>query len=570
MSIEEKEILNAETPKSNFIHQEIDSDLAQNKNHGTVVTRFPPEPNGYLHIGHAKSICLNFGLAQHYNGLCNLRFDDTNPVKEDVEYVDSIMEDVKWLGFQWNGEVRYTSDYFQQLFDWAIKLIADGKAYVDHQSAETIASQKGTPTVPGQESPFRNRSVEENMDLFMRMKKGEFKEGECVLRAKIDMSSPNMHMRDPLMYRILHREHHRTGNGWCIYPMYDYAHGESDFIEGITHSICTLEFEVHRPLYNWFLDNILAGQPTPEVRTRQIEFARLNLNYTVMSKRKLLQLVQERIVAGWDDPRMPTVSGLRRRGYTPESIRMFAEKVGIAKRDNVIDVALLEFCAREDLNAKVSRVYAVLDPVKVIVTNYPEGKVEYMEAINNPEDESQGSRQLPFSRELYIEREDFMENPPKKYFRLAPGQEVRLKNAYIVKCEGVVKDEAGEITEIHVTYDPSTRSGLEGSERKVKGTLHWVSAQHCFDAEVRVYDRLFSDPEPDGHEDKDFKEFLNPESLRIISNAKMEPSLKEAKVLDKFQFQRLGYFCVDKDSTPDKLVFNKTVGLKDSWTKAAK
>ncbi len=570
MSIEEKEILNAETPKSNFIHQEIDSDLAQNKNHGTVVTRFPPEPNGYLHIGHAKSICLNFGLAQHYNGLCNLRFDDTNPVKEDVEYVDSIMEDVKWLGFQWNGEVRYTSDYFQQLFDWAIKLIADGKAYVDHQSAETIASQKGTPTVPGQESPFRNRSVEENMDLFMRMKKGEFKEGECVLRAKIDMSSPNMHMRDPLMYRILHREHHRTGNGWCIYPMYDYAHGESDFIEGITHSICTLEFEVHRPLYNWFLDNILAGQPTPEVRTRQIEFARLNLNYTVMSKRKLLQLVQERIVAGWDDPRMPTVSGLRRRGYTPESIRMFAEKVGIAKRDNVIDVALLEFCAREDLNAKVSRVYAVLDPVKVIVTNYPEGKVEYMEAINNPEDESQGSRQLPFSRELYIEREDFMENPPKKYFRLAPGQEVRLKNAYIVKCEGVVKDEAGEITEIHVTYDPSTRSGLEGSERKVKGTLHWVSAQHCFDAEVRVYDRLFSDPEPDGHEDKDFKEFLNPESLRIISNAKMEPSLKEAKVLDKFQFQRLGYFCVDKDSTPEKLVFNKTVGLKDSWTKAAK
>ncbi len=570
MSIEEKEILNAETPKSNFIHQEIDSDLAQNKNHGTVVTRFPPEPNGYLHIGHAKSICLNFGLAQHYNGLCNLRFDDTNPVKEDVEYVDSIMEDVKWLGFQWNGEVRYTSDYFQQLFDWAIKLIADGKAYVDHQSAETIASQKGTPTVPGQESPFRNRSVEENMDLFIRMKKGEFKEGECVLRAKIDMSSPNMHMRDPLMYRILHREHHRTGNGWCIYPMYDYAHGESDFIEGITHSICTLEFEVHRPLYNWFLDNILAGQPTPEVRTRQIEFARLNLNYTVMSKRKLLQLVQERIVAGWDDPRMPTVSGLRRRGYTPESIRMFAEKVGIAKRDNVIDVALLEFCAREDLNAKVSRVYAVLDPVKVIVTNYPEGKVEYMEAINNPEDESQGSRQLPFSRELYIEREDFMENPPKKYFRLAPGQEVRLKNAYIVKCEGVVKDEAGEITEIHVTYDPSTRSGLEGSERKVKGTLHWVSAQHCFDAEVRVYDRLFSDPEPDGHEDKDFKEFLNPESLRIISNAKMEPSLKEAKVLDKFQFQRLGYFCVDKDSTPEKLVFNKTVGLKDSWTKAAK
>ncbi len=570
MSTEEKEILNSETPKTNFIHQEIDNDLEQNKNNGTVVTRFPPEPNGYLHIGHAKSICLNFGLAQHYKGRCNLRFDDTNPVKEDVEYVDSIMEDVKWLGFQWDGEVRYTSDYFQQLFDWAIKLIRDGKAYVDHQSAETIASQKGTPTVPGQESPYRNRSVEENLDLFMRMKNGEFKEGECVLRAKIDMASSNMHMRDPLMYRILHRDHHRTGDAWCIYPMYDYAHGESDFIEGITHSICTLEFEVHRPLYNWFLDNILEGEPTPAVRTRQIEFARLNLNYTVMSKRKLLQLVQEGIVTGWDDPRMPTISGLRRRGYTPESVRMFAEKVGVARRDNVIDVALLEFCAREDLNAKAPRVYAVLDPVKVVVTNYPEGAVEYMEAINNPEDESQGSRQLPFSRELYIEREDFMENPPKKYFRLAPGQEVRLKNAYIVKCEGVVKDEAGEITEIHVTYDPSTRSGLEGSERKVKGTLHWVSAQHCFDAEVRVYDRLFSDPEPDGHEDKDFKEFLNPDSLRIIPNAKMEPSLKEAKVLEKFQFQRLGYFCVDKDSTPEKLVFNKTVGLKDSWTKAAK
>ncbi len=570
MSTEEKETLNSDTPKTNFIHQEIDSDLAQNKNQGKVLTRFPPEPNGYLHIGHAKSICLNFGLAQHYDGLCNLRFDDTNPVKEDVEYVDSIMEDVKWLGFQWSGEVRYTSDYFQQLFDWAVKLIRDGKAYVDHQSAETIASQKGTPTIPGQESPFRNRSVEENMDLFMRMKNGEFAEGECVLRAKIDMASSNMHMRDPLMYRILHREHHRTGDAWCIYPMYDYAHGESDFIEGITHSICTLEFEVHRPLYNWFLDNILEGLPAPEVRTRQIEFARLNLNYTVMSKRKLLQLVQERIVAGWDDPRMPTISGLRRRGYTPESVRMFAEKVGVAKRDNVIDVALLEFCAREDLNTKAPRVHAVLDPIKVVVTNYPEGKVEYMEAINNPEDESQGARQMPFSRELYIEREDFMENPPKKYFRLAPGQEVRLKNAYIVKCEGVVKDASGEITEIQVTYDPSTRSGLEGSDRKVKGTLHWVSANHCFDAEVRVYDRLFSDAEPDGHEDRDFKEFLNPGSLQIISNAKMELSLRDAKVLDKFQFQRLGYFCVDKDSTKDKLIFNKTVGLKDSWSKVAK
>ncbi len=570
MSTEEKDLLNADAPKTNFIHQEIDNDLAQNKNQGKVVTRFPPEPNGYLHIGHAKSICLNFGLAQYYNGKCNLRFDDTNPVKEDVEYVDSIMEDVKWLGFQWDGEVRYASDYFQQLFDWAVKLIKDGKAYVDHQSAETIALQKGTPTQAGQHSPYRNRSVEENLDLFMRMKNGEFKEGECVLRAKIDMASPNMHMRDPLMYRILHREHHRTGNEWCIYPMYDYAHGESDFIEGITHSICTLEFVVHRPLYNWFLDNILEGGPVPEVRTRQIEFARLNLNYTVMSKRKLLQLVQEGIVAGWDDPRMPTVSGLRRRGYTPQSIRTFAEKVGIAKRDNVIDVALLEFCVREDLNSCAPRVYAVLDPVKVVVTNYPEGEVEMMEAVNNPEDESMGSRTLPFSRELYIERDDFMENPPKKYFRLAPGQEVRLKNAYIVKCEGVVKNDNGDITEIHVTYDPSSRSGLEGSERKVKGTLHWVSAQHCFDAEVRVYDRLFSDPEPDGHEDRDFKEFLNPDSLRVIPNAKMEPSLKNAAVLDKFQFQRLGYFCVDKDSTPEKMIFNKTVGLKDSWSKETK
>jgi glutaminyl-tRNA synthetase len=570
MSTEEKELLNADTPRTNFIHQEIDNDLAQNKNKGQVVTRFPPEPNGYLHIGHAKSICLNFGLAQYYNGKCNLRFDDTNPVKEDVEYVDSIMEDVRWLGFQWDGEVRYASDYFQQLFEWAVKLIKDGKAYVDHQSAETIASQKGTPTQAGQESPYRNRSVEENLDLFMRMKNGEFKEGECVLRAKIDMAAPNMHMRDPLMYRILHREHHRTGNQWCIYPMYDFAHGESDFIEGITHSICTLEFVVHRPLYNWFLDNILEGMPVPEVRTRQIEFARLNLNYTVMSKRKLLQLVQEGIVAGWDDPRMPTVSGLRRRGYTPQSIRTFAEKVGIAKRDNVIDVALLEFCAREDLNNIAPRVYAVLDPVKVVVTNYPEGEVEYMDAVNNPEDESMGSRSLPFCRELYIERDDFMENPPKKYFRLAPGQEVRLKNAYIVKCEGVVKDSSGEITEIHVTYDPSSRSGLEGSERKVKGTLHWVSARHCFDAEVRVYDRLFCDPEPDGHEDRDFKEFLNPDSLRVITNAKMEPSLKDAKVLDKFQFQRIGYFCVDRDSTAEKMVFNKTVGLKDSWAKEAK
>lgn len=570
MHNEVKEGLQPEAPKTNFIHQEIDNDLSQHKNGGRVITRFPPEPNGYLHIGHAKSICLNFGLAQHFQGACNLRFDDTNPVKEDVEYVDSIMEDVKWLGFNWAGQPHYASDYFGQLYHWALMLIQRGVAYVDHQSAETIAAQKGTPTVPGIESPYRNRTAEENTALFVQMKEGHFSEGACVLRAKIDMASPNMHMRDPIMYRILHKEHHRTGKQWCIYPMYDFAHGQSDFIEGITHSVCTLEFEVHRPLYNWFLDQILEGEPASEVRTRQIEFARLNLNYTVMSKRKLLQLVQEGIVTGWDDPRMPTISGLRRRGYTPESIRNFAERVGVAKRDNVIDVALLEFCIREDLNTKAPRVYAVLDPIKVVVTNYPHHKVEWMEAINNPEDESRGSRTIPFSRELYIEREDFMEHPPKKYFRMAPGQEVRLKNAYIVKCEGVVKNSNGDITEIQVTYDESTRSGLEGSERKVKGTLHWVSAAHCVDAEVRVYDRLFSDEEPDGHEERDFKEFLNPNSLQIIASAKLEPGLQNAQPLESFQFQRLGYFCVDAQSTPEKPVFNKTVGLKDSWAKAAK
>ncbi len=562
----------ASSEAKNFIYQEIDKDLAAGKNGGAVLTRFPPEPNGYLHIGHAKSLCLNFGIARDYNGGCNLRFDDTNPVKEDVEYVDSIMEDIHWLGFDWVGEPKYASDYFDQLYEWAILLIKKGKAYVDFQTAEQIAAQKGTPTTPGTESIYRNTSVEKNLEEFENMRAGKYEEGHCVLRAKIDMASPNMLLRDPNMYRILHRAHHRTGDKWCIYPLYDFAHGQSDFCESITHSICTLEFEVHRPLYDWFLDQILEGQPAPKTRNRQIEFARLNLNYTVMSKRKLLQLVKEGIVDGWNDPRMPTICGLRRRGYTPKSVRDFAEKVGIAKRENVIDFALLESCAREDLNKIAPRVFAVLDPVKVIIDNYPEDLVEMMETINNPEDETQGSREIPFCKELYIEREDFMENPPKKYFRLFPGGEVRLKGAYIIKCESIEKDNLGNITTIHVSYDPDTKSGLPGADRKVKGTLHWVSARHCFDAEVRVYDRLFNDPEPGGHEAEghDFKEYLNPDSLQIISNAKMEPSLKNAKPLDHFQFQRIGYFNLDPQSTADKMVFNKTVGLKDSWAKEVK
>lgn len=553
--------------KSNFIYQEIEADLQAGKNGGAVLTRFPPEPNGYLHIGHAKSICLNFGAARDFGGACNLRFDDTNPVKEDVEYVDSIQEDIKWLGFEWKGEPHYASDYFDQIYEWAIKLIKAGKAYVDHQTAEQIAAQKGTPTTPGQESPYRNTSVEENLAEFEKMRSGAYAEGECVLRAKIDMASPNMHMRDPLMYRILHRSHHRTGDKWCIYPMYDFAHGQSDFIEGITHSLCTLEFEVHRPLYDWFLDQILDGEPTPATRNRQIEFARLNINHTVMSKRKLLQLVKEGIVAGWDDPRMPTICGLRRRGYTPQSVRDFAERVGIAKRENVIDFGLLEHCCREDLNKKAPRVFAVLDPVRVIVDNYPEGKVEMVSTENNPEDPTAGNRQIPFCRELFIERDDFMECPPKKYFRLAPDAEVRLKGAYIVKCVGIEKDSDGRIQTIHVEYDPDTLSGMPGSQRKVKGTLHWVSAQHAIEGEVRVYDRLFVDPEPGGHEDEghDFKEYLNPQSLTVIKNAKLEPSLASAKALDHFQFQRIGYFNLDPDSTAEKLIFNKTVGLKDSW-----
>ncbi len=545
----------------NFIETIIEEDLQNNKNNGEVHFRFPPEPNGYLHIGHAKSICLNFGMAEKYNGLCNLRFDDTNPAKEDVEYVDSIKEDIQWLGFHWNGAPLYASNYFDQLYTWAVQLIKQDKAYVDEQPQEEISRQKGVPTRPGTESPYRNRPAEESLLLFEKMKNGEVADGAMVLRAKIDMSSPNMHMRDPIMYRVLHAEHHRTGNKWSIYPMYDFAHGQSDYIEGITHSLCTLEFEIHRPLYDWFLDQI-AEEDRP--RPRQIEFARLNLSYTVMSKRKLLEMVEQKLVSGWDDPRMPTISGLRRRGYTPKSIRDFADRIGIAKRDNVIDVGLLEFSVREHLNKITPRVFGVLDPVKVIITNYPEGKEEQLELINNPEDETAGMRHVPFSRELYIERNDFMEEPPRKFFRLGPGREVRLKGAYIVKCEDYRKDENGNITEIYCTYDPETRSG-SGSQRKVKGTLHWVSVQRAVEAEVRLYDRLFLDEDPAGHKDRDFKEFLNPDSLKVIQNCKVEPSLETALPGDKFQFQRLGYFCVDKESTPEHLIFNRTVPLRDSW-----
>ncbi|MCB2197069.1 MAG: glutamine--tRNA ligase/YqeY domain fusion protein [Bacteroidetes bacterium] len=554
----------------NFIESIIEEDLKNNKNNGIVYTRFPPEPNGYLHIGHAKSICLNFGLAQKYNGKTNLRFDDTNPSKEEVEYVDSIKEDVRWLGFEWEGEPHFASDYFDQLYEWAIKIIKNGKAYVDDQAPDLISQQRGTPTNPGTESPYRNRSVEENLDLFERMKNGEFEEGERVLRAKIDMASPNMHMRDPIMYRVLRKAHHRTGDKWCIYPMYDFAHGQSDYIEGITHSVCTLEFEVHRPLYEWFLENVYTEGT---VKPRQIEFARLNLSYTIMSKRKLLELVQKNIVNGWDDPRMPTITGLRRRGYTPASIRKFADTIGVAKRDNVIDVALLEHSLRDDLNKKSPRVMAVLNPLKIVITNYPEDKEEWVSIDNNPEDESMGTREMPFSREIYIEQDDFMEDAPKKFFRLAPDKEVRLKAAYIIKCEEVIKDSDGNITELRCTYDPDSKSGsgTEASKRKVKGTLHWVSAKHAIDAEVRLYDRLFNDEDPAGHKDKDFKEFINPESLQILTNCKLEPSLKDAEPESKYQFQRLGYFCTDRrDSKPGHLVFNRTVPLKDSWSKKNK
>lgn len=549
-----------------FIEQAIERDLGEGKNSGRVHTRFPPEPNGYLHIGHAKAICLDFGMAEKYGGKCNLRFDDTNPTKEDVEYVDSIKEDIKWLGFTWEDREFYASDYFGRLWDFAVSLVKRGLAYVDDQSAETISEQKGTPTQPGAESPYRNRSIEENLDLFYRMNDGEFEEGSRVLRARIDMASPNMHMRDPIIYRILKTPHHRTGTTWKVYPMYDFAHGQSDYFEGITHSLCTLEFEVHRPLYDWFIDQL----KTNDYRPRQIEFNRLNLTYTVMSKRKLLELVKDGVVSGWDDPRMPTLCGLRRRGYTPESVRRFVDLIGYTKVEAINDVSLLEYAIREDLNKRAPRVFGVLRPLKVVITNYPEDQVEQMEIDNNPEDEAHGKRLVPFSREIFIEKDDFMENPPNKFFRLAPGQEVRLKGAYIIKCTALLKDNNSEVNEVHCTYDPETRSGGPQSDRKVKGTLHWVSAAHSLDAEVRLYDRLFSDEDPSGHKDIDPREFLNPGSLTIIKGCKVEPSLADVRPLDKFQFQRIGYFCADYDSRPGSLVFNRTVGLKDTWQKINK
>ncbi|MCU0444658.1 MAG: glutamine--tRNA ligase/YqeY domain fusion protein [Microscillaceae bacterium] len=546
----------------NFIEEIIDEHNLAGRFGGKVHTRFPPEPNGYLHIGHAKSICLNFGLAQKYGGVTNLRFDDTNPSTEDEEYVNSIMEDVRWLGFDWEDRLYYASDFFDQLYAYAVQLIEAGKAYVDDQTAEEISANRGTPTVPSTPSPYRNRTVAENLDLFSRMKDGEFEEGEKVLRAKIDLASPNMWLRDPVMYRIKKATHHQTGDKWCIYPMYDWAHGLCDSLEGITHSICTLEFEVHRPLYDWFIDQLGVHHP------QQIEFARLNLTYTVMSKRKLLQLVTENIVSDWNDPRMPTISGLRRRGYTPESIRNFATRIGVAKRDNLIDVALLEFSLREHLNKTANRVMAVLNPLKVILTNYPEGQIEELIATNNPEDETAGSRLLPFGKELYIEQDDFMEDAPKKYFRLTPGGIVRLKYAYIIECEEIVKDTEGNIAEVWCKYFPESKSGADTSGLKPKGTIHWVSVAHAIDAEVRLYDRLFTVEEPDGDKDKDFKEFLNPNSLQILRRCKLEPSLRSAEAGDRFQFERLGYFCVDsEDSETDQLVFNRTVSLKDTWAK---
>jgi len=548
----------------NFIEEIVEEDLANHKNGGVIITRFPPEPNGYLHIGHAKSICLNFGLADKYGGKTNLRFDDTNPVKEDVEYVDSIRADVRWLGFEWDNEF-FASDYFEQLYDFAVQLIKKGLAYVDDSSAEQIAALKGTPTEPGKSSPYRDRSVEENLDLFARMRQGEFAEGSKVLRAKVDLASPNMHLRDPLMYRIKRAHHHRTSDQWCIYPMYDFAHGQSDAVEHITHSLCTLEFEVHRPLYEWFI------QQLDLFPSRQIEFARLNLTYTVMSKRKLLQLVQEGHVSGWDDPRMPTLSGLRRRGFTPASIRAFAEKIGVARRDNLIDVALLEYCIREDLNQTATRVMAVLDenPIKVVLTNYPEGQEEHLPTDNNPEDPQAGSRTMPFSRELYIEREDFMENPPKKFFRLAPGGMARLKSAYIIRCEEVIKNDQGEVTELRCVYIPESRSGSDTSGLKVQGTLHWVSVLHAITAEVRLYDRLFT-LEDLAMAEGDFREYMNPESLRVLKKAYLEPSLQSAQSGDRFQFMRKGYFSLDTDTTEGNLVFNRTVTLKDTWSKVQK
>jgi glutaminyl-tRNA synthetase len=556
--------LNTEESKKslNFIEVIVENDLKEGKNDNRIQTRFPPEPNGYLHIGHAKAICMDFGIAQQYGGICNLRFDDTNPVKEEVEYVDSIMDDIKWLGYNWEN-IYYASDYFPQLWDFAIQLIKEGKAYVDEQPAEEIAKQKGTPTEPGMASPYRDRPVEESLNLFQKMNEGAFEEGSMVLRAKIDMAAANMHFRDPIIYRIIKRPHHRTGDKWNVYPMYDFAHGQCDYFEGVTHSLCTLEFVPHRPLYDWFIDQLA----TSNYRPRQYEFNKLQFTYTLLSKRNLRAMVEEGILNGWDDPRMPTIRGFRRRGYTPESIRILMDKIGYTKYDGVNDIGLFEYAIREDLNKKATRVSAVLDPVKLIVTNYPEGKTEILTAQNNPEDENSGSHDILFSRELYIERDDFMEDAPKKYFRLTPGNEVRLKNAYIVKCTGCKKDEAGNIIEVYAEYDELTKSGMPDSGRKVKGTIHWVSVKGCFDAEVRLYDRLFIVENP-ADDERDFRELLNPDSLKTLKGCKMESYLKDAKNEDKFQFQRTGYFCIDKDSTPDNMVFNRTVSLKDSWAKA--
>jgi glutaminyl-tRNA synthetase len=550
---------------SNFVRDIILEDMETGKFQGRVYTRFPPEPNGYLHIGHAKSICLNFGLAKEFGGKTNLRFDDTNPCKEEVEYVESIIRDVRWMGVEWEGEPRYASDYFQQLYDWAIVLIKKGKAYVCDLSADEIREYRGTPTQPGKDSPYRNRSVEENLDLFARMKDGEFPDGARTLRAKIDMASPNFNMRDPIIYRILHASHHRTGNDWCIYPMYDFAHGESDSIEGITHSICTLEFEDHRPLYDWYLDSIGIYHP------QQIEFDRLNLTYTLLSKRKLLQLVQDGLVRGWDDPRMPTLSGIRRRGYTPEAMRAFAGALGVSKTNGIVEIAKLEQAVREDLNKRALRVMAVLRPLKVVIDNYPEGQSEELDAVNNPEDAAAGTRKVPFSKVLYIEQDDFRENPPKDYFRLSPGREVRLRYAYFLKCVDVVKNDAGDVIEVHCTYDPQTRGGNAPDGRKVKSTIHWVSAAHAATAEVRLYDILFTKEDPgEVEEGQDFTANLNPKSLEVIADAKVEPGLAQPAPEGRYQFERLGYFCVDPDSAPGKPVFNRTVALKDAWARIEK
>ena len=572
---------NEEKTGLNFIEQIIADDLAAGKNGGRLNTRFPPEPNGYLHIGHAKAICMDFGAAKKFGGTCNLRFDDTNPIKEDVEYVDAIKEDIKWLGFDWEDRDYYASDYFPQLFDLAIRLIKEGKAYVEEQTSEEIAAQKGTPTTPGIESPYRNRPVEESLDLFMRMNAGEFEEGTLTLRAKIDMASSNMHFRDPIMYRILKHAHHRTGNTWNVYPMYDFAHGQSDYFEGVTHSICTLEFVPHRPLYDLFVDWAKGGKDLDDNRPHQYEFNKLNLNYTLMSKRNLLILVKEGLVKGWDDPRMPTLCGLRRRGYSPEAIRKFVDKIGYTTYEAVNELALLESAVREDLNTRATRVSAVIDPVKLIITNYPEDKVEVLNTVNNPEDPNSGTHSIEFSRELWMEREDFMEDAPKKYFRMTPGQEVRLMNAYIVKCTGCKKDENGKIVEVYAEYDPETRSGMPGANRKVKGTLHWVSCAHCLKAEVRLYDRLWKVENPrleiaNIQKEKNcqaldaMREVINPDSLKVLTECYVERYLAEAKPLDYLQFRRLGYFNVDKDSTADKLVFNRTISLKDSWAKEQK